>query len=82
MSQRESRPTTPGGGDFRTYLVSYQYDGAKWSLEVRATSEEDAMFRLRRASNYGTVDGELMLTIPATPGAGPLTRLICWWKNL
>lgn len=66
---------------FNTYLVDYNFNGGKWSLEIRATSEQDAMDRVRRAAAYGTVAGELMMTIPAAPGGGLLTRLICWWKN-
>lgn len=68
--------------DFKTYLVDYRYDGAEWSLEIKATSYDDAMSRLRRAAHYGTVAGELQMKIPAVAGAGLLTRLICWWNNL
>ena len=78
-------PTTPSAtsrdDDFKTYLVDYNCDGAMWSMEIVARSPRDAMARLQRAATFGKVVGELHMKIPAVPGAGLLTRLICWWRN-
>ncbi len=67
---------------FRPYLVDYGFEGAQWSMTVMARDERDAMLRVQRAAAFGKCVGELMMTIPATSGAGLLTRLICWWRNL
>ena len=64
--------------EFRTYLVSYNYEGAQWSLELRATSMADAKARLGRLA-FGTVDGELMATVPVI--AGPFVRLLTAVRN-
>ena len=77
-----SSSITPSDVQFGTYLVDYHYAGATWTIEIPATSARDAMFRLRHAATHGAVAGELMMTIPAVPSAGLLTRLICWWRNL
>lgn len=66
---------------FETHLISYQLDGISWSIEIRASSADDAMRRLRRAAAYGTYDGVLQATIPAVPGAGVFVRAITWWRN-
>jgi hypothetical protein len=50
-------------------------------MEVKASSEQDAMSRIRAAAANGRVAGELIMTIPAVHGAGLLTRLLCWFKN-
>lgn len=67
--------------DYKTWLLSYRYQGAEWSMQVVARDEAEAMIRIKQCANYGKVDGELMATIPAAPGAGLLTRFICWLKN-
>ena len=64
--------------EFRTFLVSYNYEGAQWSLEIKATSMADAKARLGRLA-FGTVDGELVATVPAV--AGLLVRLFTAARN-
>lgn len=64
--------------EFRNYLVSYNYEGAQWSLEIQATSMADAKARLGRLA-FGAVDGELMATVPAV--AGPFVRLLTAARN-
>lgn len=66
---------------FETHLITYQLDGISWSIEVRASSADDAMRRLRRAAYYGSYDGVLQASIPAFPGAGILVRALTWWRN-
>jgi hypothetical protein len=52
--------------DFKTYLFSYAHDGSRWSFEIQARDQEDAMARLNRIP-FAAYDGELKLSIPATP---------------
>lgn len=65
--------------EFRTFLVSYNYEGAQWSLEIKARSMADAKARLGRLA-FGTVDGELVATVPAV--AGPFVRLFTAAKRI
>ena len=71
--------------DYKTFLVSYDHGWGTYNLEVPAKSPRDAMERLRYAAKYGRVDGELVTTIPATPGAGLLVRMAArlqnWWRG-
>ncbi|TXC63910.1 hypothetical protein [Sphingosinicella ginsenosidimutans] len=50
---------------FKTYLLSYNYQGAQWSAEIKAASFDDARSRLRSLGLNGQVDGELIARIPA-----------------
>ena len=47
----------------KTYLCDYKYEGATWSIEIKATSFEDAQKRLR-ALVRGEIVGELKFSIP------------------
>ena len=62
----------------KTYLITYNHDGARWSLELQARDPDDAKARLARLT-YGTVDGELMAKIPAA--AGPVVILAAAVRN-
>jgi hypothetical protein len=53
--------------DCKTFLVSYRYDGAEWSLRLPARDFDDARARLSRLQ-YATIDGELEMTLPASTG--------------
>lgn len=68
-------------GEDKIFCASYNYAGRKWALNITAKSFDDARGHLGCMS-YGTVDGELMGTIPAGPGAGILVRLIVWARNV
>ena len=57
----------------KTYLVSYGYDGARWSLELKADSWEEAEARLGMLQ-YASVDGELKAKIP-------VPRLFDWFVH-
>jgi len=63
---------------FETHLFEYRHDGALWSLEVKATSAEDARERLLLAAN-GRHLGTLQMKIPVELGV--FAKLICWWQN-
>lgn len=51
----------------RTYLVSYNHEGANWNLELKARDMADARARLSRL-NFATLDGEVMIRIPVPRG--------------
>jgi hypothetical protein len=51
----------------KTYLVSYSHEGARWILELKAASEQDARSRLGKLA-YATLDGELVARFPASAG--------------
>lgn len=61
--------------EFKTYLFSYQHEGASWLLEIKAESVEDAKRRLSRLQ-YASYDGELVTKIVAPTGAGILKSLL------
>lgn len=67
--------------EFKTYLVDYELDGVRWSIEVRASSPEDALRRLRRAAAWGIYVGVLHARIPAFPGCGLIVRCLTWLAN-
>ena len=54
----------------KIFTCSYRHAGKTWSVDFPATSFEDAKARLS-AMHFGKVDGVLMATIPAGPGACP-----------
>lgn len=64
----------------RKWLVDYEYDGAKYTIAVPAESRDEAVER-KSAIARGTVIGELMMEIPAGPGAGWLIRAVCAVRN-
>ena len=51
----------------RTYLVSYNHEGAMWNLELKARDMADARARLSRLC-FATLDGEVMAQIPVPCG--------------
>jgi hypothetical protein len=53
--------------ELRTYLVSYNHEGAMWNLELKARDTADARARLSRLC-FATLDGEVMARIPVPPG--------------
>lgn len=65
-------------GKWKTWLVSYPCDGARWSLEIKARSREEAERHLKQMC-FGRVDGEVELKIPV-PGGGVVSRLFDWLK--
>lgn len=49
--------------NYKTYLCDYHYKGQKYSVEIKATSFEDAEER-RIAIGRGEVVGELVMSVP------------------
>jgi len=49
--------------EYKIYLCDYHYEGHKWSIEISATSFEEARNRLK-ALRHGEIVGELKLSIP------------------
>lgn len=64
--------------ELKTYLFTYQHDGADWVLEVKASSEQDALARRAKLA-YARLDGELVAKIPAS--AGPIAKAITSFRN-
>lgn len=49
---------------YGTYLCDYKYQGKTYSVNIRASSIEDAQERLAAIINNGKIVGELKLSIP------------------
>lgn len=67
---------------YKTFTCEYPFNGSKWGFEIKARSFEEAEARVK-ALGWATVNGELMMTIPAEVSVfGLLPRLIVWWKEI
>jgi hypothetical protein len=66
---------------FKTYTCSYRFGGAQYGFEIAARDMSEAQARLATIKAWGQVDGEVIATIPAAPGAGLLARMICALRN-
>lgn len=66
----------------KNWLIEYRFNGATYVTLMWGRTPSEAKRKLIVAGTYGIVQGEHQMTIPAVPGAGLLTRLICWWKSL
>jgi hypothetical protein len=51
--------------DYKTYLFTYNFDGATWQLPIKAKTPEEARARLNRAL-YAEYTGELIASIPVS----------------
>jgi hypothetical protein len=49
--------------DYKTYLFTYNFDGASWQLPIKARTPEEARARLSRIL-YAEYTGELIASIP------------------
>ena len=56
--------------EFKTFLLDYRFNGNTWSIDLPATSWEDAEARLRAILQTGHIEGELAARIPLTPKGG------------
>lgn len=65
--------------EFRTFLFSYQHDGAEWSFEIKAKDEQDAKARVERLY-FATYDGELVAKLSVH--AGLLAKIYVLARNL
>jgi hypothetical protein len=66
-------PTLTSIQKYKTFIVSYFYQGDEWAFELEAVNERDARMRLLSMSN-GVVDGELIRK-------KLLTSILPWLKN-
>jgi hypothetical protein len=65
----------------REFLFTYRFGGAEWGISVFADSPTEAKEKIKAVA-LARYDGELMARIPAgAPGAGLLTRFVCWLKS-
>ena len=65
--------------DFRHYAVRYNLDGARWTIDVMAVSEDDARRRIERAAAFGRVIGPMLFSIPIAPNWA--VRLWQWLRK-
>ena len=65
-------------GGNKTFLIRYRHDGAEWGLQLPARDFDDAKARLARLS-FATVDGELVMSLPAS--TGPLAAILVACRN-
>lgn len=64
----------------KPYVCHYYHDGGNWGIEIHAYDDEDAEARVKKLGNL-KLDGRLMMTIPAHPGAGFVVKSMCWLRN-
>ena len=62
----------------KTYLFTYQHEGAEWVVELRAENEADALARRAKLA-LARLDGELVAKVPQT--AGWLARIVVAVRN-
>jgi hypothetical protein len=61
-----------------THLFQYHHKGAAWNIEIKASSEQDAIERLqqlRQARYLGVLQASLPVEL------GIFARLLCWLQN-
>jgi hypothetical protein len=64
----------------REFLFSYRYGGSEWGISIFAADPAEAREKIK-AVGMARYDGELMMRIPAAPGAGLIARWVTAWKN-
>jgi len=64
--------------NLKTHLFKYHHEGAAWSFEIPAASEEDARERLLKLPDAQYL-GVLQMKLPVELGI--FARLICWLQN-
>ena len=66
------------GEKWSTHLFEYNHDGATWSIEIKAPSEQDALERLNKLQSAQYL-GVLQMKLPVELGI--FARLLCWLQN-
>lgn len=61
------------------YGITYSLDGSQWTLDVRATSLEDAKRRVARAAAFGAAYGPIVVSVPLW--LGWWVPAYCWVRN-
>lgn len=51
----------------KTYLLTYQHEGAEWVIELKAKDIQDANARRAKLA-FARLDGELIARIPSSLG--------------
>lgn len=46
--------------EMRRFMCSYEFEGAKWGVEIYADTIEEAKRKLRAVGSTGIVDGEVL----------------------
>jgi hypothetical protein len=64
--------------EWKTYLFEYRHDGATWTVEIPARSEEDAKERIAKLQ-YATLLGTVHLKLPMKLGI--FARLVHRWQG-
>lgn len=64
---------------YATHLFSYRFADARWTLDIKAKSADEARERLK-ALAWATYDGELIASVPAAPRSA--VRLFDWLRGL
>jgi hypothetical protein len=64
----------------KPYVCHYYHDGGNWGIEIHAYNDADAEARVKKLGNL-KLDGRLIATIPAKPGAGFVVKAMCWLRN-
>ncbi len=62
----------------KTYLLTYQHEGAEWVIEIKAKDIQDANARRAKLA-YARLDGELIARVPSSMGL--LARIVTAVKN-
>lgn len=70
--------SVPSVSSFKSFLVSYRYEGAEWNVELPAQSWEDARRRVS-ALSLARCEGEVIARLPAT--VGPVARIAAAVRN-
>jgi hypothetical protein len=63
---------------WQTFLFEYHHDGSQWTIEIPATSEEDAIERLNKLPLARYI-GTLEMKVPVQLGL--FARFFCWYRN-
>jgi hypothetical protein len=66
------------GEKWETHLFEYNHDGATWSIEIKAPSQQDAQERLNKLL-YAKYLGVLQMKLPVELGI--FARFLCWLHN-
>ena len=61
--------------DYKTYLFTYNFDGASWQLPIKAKTPEEAKARLDRL-HYAQYTGELVASGPVHSTLARITLVI------
>lgn len=67
--------------DYKTYLFTYNFDGASWQLPIKAKTPEEAQARLNRFQ-YASYTGELVALVNIPSHSRLISRLAHFFQRL